>query len=99
MSLPKRHPFRTTKPVRFRCLDASVAKARTGDPRAVGCSQRCHTNRCPVGVTTQSPKLQRGLIVEDKAERVHNPRFQAWWDEASAESFRPWSASERAHVG
>ena len=41
---------------------------------AVGCiqSQRCHTNRCPVGVTTQDPKLQRALIVPDKAERVHN---------------------------
>jgi glutamate synthase domain-containing protein 2 len=41
---------------------------------AVGCiqSQRCHTNRCPVGVTTQDPKLQRALNVPDKAERVHN---------------------------
>ena len=41
---------------------------------AVGCiqSQRCHTNKCPVGVTTQDPKLQRALIVSDKAERVHN---------------------------
>ncbi len=41
---------------------------------AVGCiqSQRCHTNKCPVGVTTQDPKLQRALIVPDKAERVHN---------------------------
>ena len=30
---------------------------------AVGCiqSQRCHTNKCPVGVTTQDPKLQRAL--------------------------------------
>ena len=24
------------------------------------------------------------------------PRFQAFWDQASAESFRPWSASEKA---
>ncbi|HEY5978189.1 MAG TPA: FMN-binding glutamate synthase family protein [Microlunatus sp.] len=128
---------------------------------AVGCiqSQRCHTNRCPVGVTTQDPKLQRALIVPDKAERVHNyhrntvhalaeliaamgldhtselrpyhavrrvsefqalafeeiydfvkpgaliegtgpARFQAFWDQASAESFRPWSAAEqRTHIG
>jgi glutamate synthase domain-containing protein 2 len=128
---------------------------------AVGCiqSQRCHTNKCPVGVTTQDPKLQRALIVPDKAERVHNyhrntvhalaeliaamgldhtselrpyhavrrvsefqalafeeiydfvkpgafiegtapARFQHFWDQASAESFRPWSAAElRAHVG
>ena len=40
---------------------------------AVGCiqSQRCHTNKCPVGVTTQDAKLQRALVVPDKAERVH----------------------------
>jgi hypothetical protein len=124
---------------------------------AVGCiqSQRCHTNRCPVGVTTQDPKLQRALNVPDKAQRVHNyhkntvhalaemiaamgldhtselrphhairrvtqfqalaldeiypmlepgdllegkapARFQRMWDEGSADSFRPWSASERA---
>ena len=124
---------------------------------AVGCiqSQRCHTNQCPVGVTTQDKGLQRALIVSDKSVRVHNyhrntvhalaemiaamgldhtselrpehvvrrvsqfqalalneiydivepggflagtatPRFQAFWDQASAESFRPWSASEQA---
>jgi glutamate synthase domain-containing protein 2 len=40
---------------------------------AVGCiqAQRCNTNRCPVGVTTQDKKLQRGLVVPDKADRVH----------------------------
>ena len=39
---------------------------------AVGCiqAQRCNTNRCPVGVTTQDPKLQRALVVPDKADRV-----------------------------
>jgi len=127
---------------------------------AVGCiqSQRCHTNQCPVGVTTQDPKLQRALIVSDKSERVHNyhrntvhalaemiaamgldhtselsphqvvrrvsqfqalaldeiyelvqpgqllagtgpARIQGFWDQASAESFRPWSAAAQAHVG
>jgi glutamate synthase domain-containing protein 2 len=40
---------------------------------AVGCiqSQRCHTNRGPVGVTTQDPRRQRALVVPDKAARVH----------------------------
>ena len=40
---------------------------------SVGCiqAQRCNTNRCPVGVTSQDPKLQRALVVPDKAERVH----------------------------
>jgi glutamate synthase domain-containing protein 2 len=39
---------------------------------ALGCvmSMRCHTDRCPTGVTTHDPLLQRGLVVGDKAERV-----------------------------
>lgn len=41
---------------------------------ALGCIQalRCHTNRCPTGVTTSDPQLRRGLVVEDQAERVVN---------------------------
>jgi glutamate synthase domain-containing protein 2 len=41
---------------------------------AVGCiqAQKCHTDRCPVGVTTQDPKRQRALHVGDKSERVRN---------------------------
>ena len=41
---------------------------------AVGCiqAQRCHTNRCPVGVTTQDPRRARALDVPDKAARVYN---------------------------
>lgn len=39
---------------------------------SLGCvmSMRCHTGACPTGVTTNDPHLQRGLVVEDKAERV-----------------------------
>jgi len=39
---------------------------------ALGCIQalRCHANTCPAGVTTHNPRLQRGLVVADKAERV-----------------------------
>lgn len=41
---------------------------------ALGCIQalRCHTNTCPTGITTHNPKLQRGLVVEEKFERVAN---------------------------
>ncbi|MCX3060469.1 FMN-binding glutamate synthase family protein [Streptomyces sp. GXMU-J5] len=44
---------------------------------AVGCiqAQRCHTNTCPVGVTTQDPRRARALDVADKSLRVQ--RFQA----------------------
>ncbi|GGW20703.1 FMN-binding glutamate synthase family protein [Streptomyces capoamus] len=43
---------------------------------AVGCiqAQRCHTNTCPTGVTTQDPRRARALDVRDKAPRVR--RFQ-----------------------
>lgn len=43
---------------------------------AVGCiqAQRCHTNTCPVGVTTQDPRRARALDVADKTTRV--TRFQ-----------------------
>jgi glutamate synthase domain-containing protein 2 len=39
---------------------------------SLGCIQalRCHANTCPTGITTHNERLQRGLVVEDKAERV-----------------------------
>ncbi|MFK4067121.1 FMN-binding glutamate synthase family protein [Streptomyces sp. NPDC029674] len=39
---------------------------------AAGCiqAQRCHTNRCPTGVTTTDPHRARALDVEDKSARV-----------------------------
>jgi glutamate synthase domain-containing protein 2 len=39
---------------------------------ALGCIQalRCHTNTCPTGVTTHNPRLQRGLVVQEKYVRV-----------------------------
>jgi glutamate synthase domain-containing protein 2 len=41
---------------------------------SLGCIQalRCHTNTCPTGITTHNPKLQRGLVVAEKYERVAN---------------------------
>lgn len=44
---------------------------------AVGCiqAQRCHTNTCPTGVTTQDPRRARALDVGDKSVRVQ--RLQA----------------------
>jgi glutamate synthase domain-containing protein 2 len=55
-------------------LGADWANAARGFMFAIGCiqSQSCHTNRCPTGVATQDPFVQRALVVPDKAERVHN---------------------------
>jgi glutamate synthase domain-containing protein 2 len=55
-------------------IGADWANAARGFMFAVGCiqSQSCHTNRCPTGVATQDPFVQRAVVVPDKAERVHN---------------------------
>jgi glutamate synthase domain-containing protein 2 len=60
-----------------RCAQgADYTNAARAMMMAVGCiqSQRCHTNHCPVGVTTQDPKRTRALDVGDKSKRVY--RFQ-----------------------
>jgi glutamate synthase domain-containing protein 2 len=41
---------------------------------AIGCiqAQKCHTNHCPTGVTTQNAWLMRGLDPTDKSARLAN---------------------------
>jgi glutamate synthase domain-containing protein 2 len=49
---------------------------------ALGCIQslKCDTNKCPTGVTTNNPSLMRGLVVEDKWERVKNYHYRTLQD-------------------
>ena len=55
-------------------LGADLINVARGFMISVGCimAQRCHTNECPVGVATTDPKLQNGLIVDEKKYRVTN---------------------------
>ncbi|MBC7154329.1 MAG: FMN-binding glutamate synthase family protein [Rhodobacteraceae bacterium] len=41
---------------------------------ALGCIQalKCNQNTCPTGITTHNPRLQQGLVAEDKWKRVEN---------------------------
>lgn len=41
---------------------------------SLGCIQalKCNQNTCPTGITTHDPKLQKGLVAEEKAVRVAN---------------------------
>jgi len=59
---------------RAMALGADWCNAARGFMFALGCiqSQSCHTDRCPTGVATQDPLLQRALAVPDKIERVAN---------------------------
>lgn len=53
-------------------LGADAIYTARGFMLALGCiqSRECGKNTCPVGITTQNPKLQAGLVIEDKAPRV-----------------------------
>lgn len=55
-------------------LGADCVNIARGFMFSVGCiqAQVCHNNRCPVGVATTDPKLQKALIIEEKSYRVCN---------------------------
>jgi glutamate synthase domain-containing protein 2 len=54
------------------CMGADLVQSARGFMFALGCIQalRCNQNTCPTGITTHDPRLQRGLVPEDKAGRV-----------------------------
>lgn len=56
------------------CIGADLCSSARSMMLALGCIQaiRCDTNKCPTGVTSNNPKLMRGLVVEDKWLRVKN---------------------------
>lgn len=56
------------------CFGADAVNVARGLMISVGCiqAQRCHANTCPVGVATTDPKLNNGLVVEEKKYRVLN---------------------------
>ncbi len=56
------------------CLGADCVNIARGLMMQLGCIQalKCHTNHCPVGVATQDPKLQDGLVIAEKMYRVAN---------------------------
>ncbi len=56
------------------CAGADFVTSARGFLFALGCIQalRCHKNTCPTGITTHNPRLQRGLVIEDKEERVYH---------------------------
>ncbi len=53
-------------------MGADFINSARGFMFALGCIQalQCNKNTCPTGITTHKRRLQRGLVPEDKAERV-----------------------------
>ncbi|MGB3626090.1 MAG: FMN-binding glutamate synthase family protein [Henriciella sp.] len=55
-------------------LGADWINTARGFMFSLGCIQslNCHNNTCPTGIATTNASRQRGLVIPDKAERVHN---------------------------
>lgn len=60
------------------CAGADFVVSARGFMFSLGCIQslQCHMDTCPTGITTHNPRLQKGLVIEDKAKRVAN--YAAW---------------------
>lgn len=56
------------------CAGADFVTSARGFMFSLGCIQalKCNRNTCPTGITTHDAYLQRGLVVEDKFEKVAN---------------------------
>ncbi|WP_242531959.1 FMN-binding glutamate synthase family protein [Salipiger thiooxidans] len=56
------------------CLGADFVTSARGFMFSLGCIQalKCNRNTCPTGITTHDPRLQKGLVVEDKYVKVAN---------------------------
>ena len=55
-------------------LGADMCNSARAMMMSVGCvqSKQCNANTCPTGVATQNLRLQRGLVVDEKKQRVAN---------------------------
>jgi len=56
------------------CVGADFTVTGRGFLFSLGCiqSMQCHLDTCPTGITTQNPRLQKGLDIINKSERVAN---------------------------
>lgn len=60
--------------MRAMALGADTCSSARAMMMALGCIQalECNKNTCPTGVATQDPYFEKGLVVEDKKQRVAN---------------------------
>ena len=89
--------------VKHLALGADVCNSARGMMLALGCVQSlsCNTNRCPTGVATQDETLAKGLVVEDKFQRVksfHQKTVHVVADILSSTGLEHPSELNRSHI-
>lgn len=89
--------------VKNMALGADICNSARGMMLALGCvhSLTCNSNNCPSGVATQDPRLFRGLVVPDKAQRVahfHVKTVHATAEIIASAGLRHTSELNRSHI-
>lgn len=84
-------------------LGADLCASARGMMLSLGCIQslQCHKNTCPTGVATQNPQLARGLVVEDKKQRVanfHSGTVESFVEILASAGLDDCSKLDRTHI-
>ena len=88
---------------RAMALGADVCYSARAMMMALGCIQalECNKNTCPVGVTSSDPHLMRGLVVQDKKERVaefHKETVLSFTELLAASGLKRKELINRSHI-
>jgi glutamate synthase domain-containing protein 2 len=89
--------------VRAISLGADACNSARAMMMAVGCIQalECHTNRCPTGVATQDKNLIKGLVINDKKQRVanyHGETLKTFVELLGAAGIADYNKLTRSHI-
>jgi len=89
--------------VRAKALGADLCNSARGMMLSIGCIQarECNINTCPTGVATQNKSLIKGLVVDEKAQRVanyHEETIHSFMEMIAAAGLKNHDDIERKHV-
>ena len=84
-------------------LGADICYSARAMMLALGCIQalECHENTCPTGVATQDKSLMRGLVVNNKADRIanyHEKTLHSFVELVAATGNSHYSNLNRTHI-
>jgi glutamate synthase domain-containing protein 2 len=89
--------------VRAKALGADLCNSARAMMLSIGCIQarECNINTCPTGVATQNKSLIKGLVVDEKAQRVanyHEETIHSFMEMIAAAGLKNHDDIERKHV-
>lgn len=89
--------------IRAKALGADLCNSARAMMLSIGCIQarECNINTCPTGIATQNKSLTKGLVVDEKAQRVanyHEETIHSFLEMIAAAGLSHHDEIERKHV-